>query len=137
MDKQDEFKKAANELRIQPSDRVWDRLEERLDQDKGKVSMQSIYRWAAVAAALVGGILVVPQLLPIKTDTASVVLLVDLTESSPKASYAVYEHASVINALYDQHNWRDLNEGSKNQRTTRKIQLPIISDESGRGDSIF
>lgn len=122
--------------RENPAGRVWDRLESRLDQDKGKVSIRSMYRWVGIAACV---LILVAIGSNIQTESQSVpnlTMVEEIRPAAPLAAFAVYEHASDINAVYSQNNWKEIKEGTKKSllaKTTRQK-----SESSGNGnDSIL
>ncbi len=108
----------AKNLRVEPSDRIWNRLEKRLDQDAGKMKVSTFRRWMAIAASvlLIVSILFLSKISP--ADHSGGLVIVDL-EPMPAASYASYQYASQFNAIYEQQGWRGFTEGSKKRLKSR------------------
>lgn len=101
----------AAELRIQPSDRIWNRLEQRLDQDRDKIKISTVYKWIGIAAGILV-VLSVSFLLPIKNSARQPFVIQDL-EPVPEASLASYQYASQLNEIYEQKTWVNFSEGNR------------------------
>lgn len=101
----------AAELRIQPSERIWNRLEQRLDQDRDKIKISTVYKWIGIAAGILV-VLSVSFLLPIKNSARQPFVIQDL-EPVPEASLASYQYASQLNEIYEQKTWVNFSEGNR------------------------
>ncbi len=99
--------------RERPSNRVWDRLESRLDQDKGKISLRSMYRWVGIAACVLILVAIGSNLQTESQPVPNLTMVEEIKPAAPLAAFAVYEHASDINAVYSQNNWKGIKEGTK------------------------
>ena len=124
------LREKADELRITPTDRVWHRLERRLDQDQGKIKLSTIRRWLAVAASIL--VVAIAYFLtdPIPEKSRKMVL-VEL-ESLPRASFASYQYANQVNAIYERDSWKQISEGTKSKlkgKTERSSDPNIRSQE--------
>jgi hypothetical protein len=129
-----QLKQKVDHLRIDPSERVWNRLEKRLDQDRDKMKMSTFRKWMAFAASL---LILVTMLFLVNRSNHSDKnwVIVDL-EQPPAASFAAYQYASQFNAIYDQMGWTAISEGSKRRLKSRSTQEsePIDPDhDSLRG----
>ena len=129
-----QLKQKADHLRVDPSERVWNRLEKRLDQDQDKIKISTFRRWMAFAASLL--FLVTMLFLlnrPIEQENHWVI--VDL-ENPPLTSFAAYQYASEFNAIYDQMGWTGFSEGSKRRlklRSQDQSNTPHSDKDSLRG----
>ncbi len=105
----DQMRRQSQDLSLSPSERVWDRLENRLDQDKGKVKLTVVKWWLATAASLA---VIITGAFYLNSMASSTLQLLELDDTSPKPSFAAYHHASDINAAYENGNWQQIKEGS-------------------------
>jgi hypothetical protein len=112
-----QLKQKADHLRVDPSERVWNRLEKRLDQDQDKIKISTFRKWMAFAASL---LILVTMLFLVSRPThrENKWVIVDL-EQSPAASFAAYQYAGELNAIYDQMGWTGFSEGSKRRLKSR------------------
>jgi len=133
LDGKEGFRERARHLRLEPSMRVWDRLESRLDQDKGKVKSSVVKLWMGVAASLflvLASVFYLSRSQP-PTTFANLEELQDVTH---RPSFAVYHQVSDVNAAYKQGNWQQINEGS-NKRLKQGGELKML-DFSAQGDTL-
>lgn len=117
--------------RENPSGRVWDRLESRLDQDKGKVSIRAMYRWVGIAACVLILVAIGSNIQNDSQPVPNLTMVEEIRPAAPLAAFAVYEHASDINAVYSQNNWKGIKEGTKKSllaRTTKQETKPSGTD---------
>ncbi|MBK8503004.1 MAG: hypothetical protein IPL46_12775 [Saprospiraceae bacterium] len=129
-----QLKQKVDHLRIDPTERVWNRLEKRLDQDRDKIKISTLRKWMAFAASVL--ILVTILFLVNRSNHPdNNWVIVDL-EQPPVASFAAYQYASEFNAIYDQMGWTAISEGSKRRLKSRlDRQSPAIDldNDSLRG----
>ena len=104
------FRHQAKDLEIQPSQRVWDRLEKRLDQDEGKVTASAAWRWSAAAACI--GLLIGTFTFYHSHNTDMV--FEDL-ESMPKATFTAYRYVEQTHQIYLSWDWENIAEGEVEQ----------------------
>ena len=112
MEKQKQtFQTNAEKLRITPSERVWNRLESRLDQDQDKIKVSTLRRWMAIAAAL---LLLVTMffLITLENNNRPQFVIQDL-DPIPEASFVSYQYAGKLNEIYDQRSWVTSAEGNR------------------------
>ena len=112
-----QFKQKSDQLRVDPSERVWNRLEKRLDQDRDKVKISTFRKWMAFAASLL--LLVTMLFLPNRTTQSSNDWATVDLEQPPEASFAAYQNAGEFNVIYDQMGWKGFSEGSKRRLKSR------------------
>ncbi len=114
-----DWQEKANAMRMEPSSRVWERLEKRLDQDRGKVRISVLKRWTAIAATMAILLTSVALIWQFKGyHEQQITFLEELEDSAPTPSFAVYRQAGDINAAYARGSWKQINEGSKEQLET-------------------
>lgn len=100
------IKEEADRLRVEPSDRVWTRLEQRLEQDKGKIKISTLKRWMAVAASL--AILIMAGMLLNHSNERTLAL----TELEPvRATFVSSKYANELRYVYSER-FGGINEGS-------------------------
>ena len=124
------LREKADELRITPSDRVWSRLERRLDQDQGKIKLSTIRRWLAVAASILIVAIAYFVAGPMPEKSKKMVL-VEL-KTPPSASFVSYQYANQVNAIYERDSWKQISEGTKSKlkgKTERSSDPNIRSQE--------
>lgn len=117
--------------RENPSSRVWDRLESRLDQDKGKVSIRAMYRWVGIAACVLILVAIGSNIQTESQPVPNLTMVEEIQPAAPLAAFAVYEHASDINAVYSQSNWKGIKEGTKKSllaKTSKQEAEPSRND---------
>ena len=111
MSEQEKFwREKAKSLKVTPSERVWDRLESRLDQDEGKIPHQLISRWVGVAATFL--VLLGASLYFFSTPkphAETVVKTHDLEELRP--AFAAYRYVNDLKSVYQDKTWPQINEG--------------------------
>ncbi len=112
--KRNDWQTAANHLRVEPSPRVWHRLEGKLDQDKGKVEVQVVRRWLAVAASVVLATAVAYW--TVSSYHYDLVQTEELRLETPQPSFAVYTQVGDLNAQYATQSWKRINEGPRHAR---------------------
>lgn len=126
------IKSNANNLRITPSDRVWDRLERRLEQDQNKVKVSTFRKWMAIAA---GMLLFVTSffLVTLEKVNRTQFVIQDL-EALPGAYFASYQFANELNELYEQGTWTNFSEGNRKRlkSTADESLLPPNEDSLKR-----
>jgi hypothetical protein len=105
----DQIKDKSNQLRIQPSERVWHRLESRLDQDKGKVRISALRKWIGMAASI--GLLFL-VIFTISKKPNDALANVQELQSKPNASFALYTQAVTLNDVYSNSSWQKIPEGN-------------------------
>ncbi len=108
---QQEWMNRSDQIKIQPSYRVWRRLESRLDQDQDKIRLSNLRSTIMVAATIL--LIFTCSIyfwLPQSTNTSEIHLQ-DLTMVVPQPDYATYHHVSDINSFYRDHDWRSIVEG--------------------------
>ena len=127
------FRERVRHLRLEPSMRVWDRLESRLDQDKGKVKSSVVKLWMGVAASLLV-VLASVFYLSRSQPTTTFANLEELQDITHRPSFAVYHQVSDVNAAYKEGNWQQINEGS-NKRLKQGGELKML-DFSEQGDTL-
>jgi len=110
-DKSRILQERINSVTIDPSERVWNRLEQRLDQDKGKVTSTTIKYWGTVAAAILF-LIASFSILFFSSYEDRQLAQIDL-QPLPTASFASYQDAGKVNEIYSQHEWRQIEEGTK------------------------
>ena len=125
-----------SEERDMPSGRVWDRLESRLDQDKGKVSLKYMYRWMGIAASILLVLAIYSNIQTANQPSSHIQVVEEIKPAAPLAAFAVYEHASDINAVYSQSNWQSIKEGTKKSLLAKAIQSQQ-NQTKDPGDSIL
>ncbi len=111
MSEQEKFwREKAKSVKVTPSERVWDRLESRLDQDEGKVPRQQISRWVGVAASLLllCGASLYFFSAP-KPQAETVVKTLELEELRP--AFAAYRYVNDLKSVYQDKNWPQIIEG--------------------------
>jgi len=114
-------------LKVDPSDRVWNRLEQRLDQDKGKVKAATLRYWGAVAAAIL--LLITASTLMIFSSGPNNQLAQIELQPLPIASFASYQHVGRVNEIYSQHEWRVIEEGTKKRlRVNQAIRSKAVEN---------
>ena len=117
------WQREAEGLRLSPSVRVWERLENRLDQDKGKVSIRHLRKWLTLAASVIvliaAGFLINQGLQPVMT------VVEELEGNTSQPYMAVYRHASDIKAAYADGNWVHIKEGSREKLKTSRLHAPV------------
>ena len=123
------IREKAGKLRVAPSGRVWNRLENRLDQDRGKVKISTIRKWIAIAAGLLV-LVFVSFWFGVPEEKQKQVVLMEL-DPLPAASFASYQYASQVNAIYEQDSWRQISEGTKARLRSKNDQSPppVLSQE--------
>ncbi|NND06813.1 MAG: hypothetical protein HKN87_10580 [Saprospiraceae bacterium] len=128
-----QFRKQARDLRIEPTDRVWDRLESRLEQDKGKVKFSVVKLWIAIAASM---LVLLTSIFYLFTSepTATFANLEELQDVTARPSFAVYHQVNDVNAAYQRGNWQQINEGS-NPRLKQHRGLKIL-ESAAQGDTL-
>ena len=133
IDEYGQFRKQAKNLRIEPSDRVWDRLESRLEQDRGKVEFSVVKLWIAIAASM---LVLLASIFYLFTSqpTATFANLEELQDVTARPSFAVYHQVNDVNAAYQQGNWQQINEGS-NQRLKQYRGLKML-ESTAQGDTL-
>jgi hypothetical protein len=114
------LREQADRLKITPSDRVWNRLESRLDQDQGKIKVSTIRRWVAIAASLLVVTITYFLVGPVP-DKSNKMVLVEL-ESVPNASFASYQYANQFNSIYERDGWKQISEGTKRRLKGKRDQ---------------
>ncbi len=126
------LQRKADDLQVQPSDRVWHRLEHRLDQDRGKISISAIRKWMSIAA----GILLIMATIFLSTTryvSSETLVLTDL-EASPHASFTARHYIAELNAIYSQQGW-DWSDGESagKLKVNTNVSDALSSDrDSGR-----
>ena len=105
------WENAAKDLRVQPSDQVWNRLENRLDQDHGKIKVQVVKKWMGIAATVL--ILVVAGIFTLISPpkVSDMLVIQELEEPTIKATFAAYRYVSDINGYYQSEGWKQIREG--------------------------
>ncbi|MDH3243175.1 MAG: hypothetical protein OEM26_01055 [Saprospiraceae bacterium] len=124
-----EIRRQARNYRVEPNRRVWRRLESRLDQDKGKISISTLAGALAMAATF---IIVTTWMLTISSTEQ--LDMQDLKVDNLSTA-SVYEQVGNVHAAYASQNWKNIEEGrekvtlisSKSGATTLKIQPPADS----------
>ena len=104
--------KEAEGLRVQPDERVWYRLEQRLEQDQNKVPKAELKRWIGIAASLLIMISIGIYWLVTGLSNTEELAIHDLEEAKHEVSFAAYQHVSDINGFYESEGWRQINEGN-------------------------
>lgn len=127
------FREKARDLRLEPSIRVWDRLESRLDQDIGKVRSSVVKLWIGVAASLLV-VLASVYYLNRSQPSTTFANLEELQDITHRPSFAVYHQVSDVNAAYKQGNWQQIKEGS-NKKLRQGGDLKML-DFSAQGDTL-
>lgn len=109
MDK--DIKSEMKNQRIVPPGRVWNRLERRLDQDKGKISRKTMVGWIGAAAMVLlvalCGIVISLQTEQGSNSTAEVEETLEMVEEE-RFSQA---YASEMNKFYNDDSWKNIREG--------------------------
>lgn len=123
------LKEKAAQLKINPSDRVWNRLENRLDQDKGKIKISTVRNWIAVAASILV-LMVAFLLVKAPAEKQKQMTLMEL-DPLPSASFASYQYASQVNAIYERDSWKQISEGTKARlrKKNNLDQAPVLHQE--------
>ena len=103
----DQFKQGAENLRLQPSERVWNRLEKRLDQDKGKIRISIIKKWTAIAASFA----LIITVISIYSGPKETLVDIEELNTSAQTSFARYAQAVALNNVYAKSDWRNISEG--------------------------
>ncbi len=132
-----DWQRAADKLKMEPNERVWTRLEHRLDQDTGKVSISRIRQWMGIAATLlllIGFALF--SMVDIRTPK-EIIVIQDLEERTPKVTFAAYQHVSDINRFYESDQWKQIDEGrhkplilSSNQKSFNTVPSKLAEEDS-------
>lgn len=126
---QQSFRERAQDLRIEPSERVWNRLEKRLDQDRDKIKISTFHKWMAIAAGIVL-IISVFSLITIERSLKPQFVIEDL-EPLPNASFASYQYASQLNEIYERGTWVNFSEGNR-KRFESRLNEELILPDSGK-----
>ena len=113
------WQREADQLRLTPDNRVWERLENRLDQDKGKVSIHALRKWLAIAAS--AAILITAGFLISRSMQPVITMVEELDSTTPQPYMAVYRHASDIKAAYADGKWVHIKEGSREKLRTSNL----------------
>ena len=127
----------AQDLRINPSERVWDRLEKRLDQDQDKIKIGTFRKWMAIAAGIVLAISMF-FLITIERTLKPQFVLEDL-ESLPGASFASYQYASELNEIYERGTWVNFSEGNRKRfksNSNEELIIPERDQDSLKGGNL-
>ncbi|NND33629.1 MAG: hypothetical protein HKN76_13645 [Saprospiraceae bacterium] len=123
------LKEKAARLKIEPSERVWNRLESRLDQDKGKIKITTVRKWITVAASVT---LIVAAFVLLQTpvENQRQMVLQEL-DPLPTARFASYRYASQVNAIYERDSWKQISEGTKSRlrKTNSLDNAPVLNQE--------
>ena len=109
MENFDHIKQRGKDLRVLPSQRVWHRLEARLEQDKGKVRISALRKWVGIAASI--GLLFIVFFTISQKSNESLTHVQEL-QAGPDASFALYTQAVALNHLYSEFNWQNISEGN-------------------------
>lgn len=102
---------SANDLRINPSDRVWNRLEKRLDQDQDKIKISTLRKWMGIAAGMLI-ILSLFILITVNKSQTQQFVIHDL-EPLPESALASYQFVSQLNEIYEKKTWVNFSEGNR------------------------
>jgi len=105
------WREAANNLRVQPTDQIWNRLENRLDQDYGKVPVKVVRKWIGVAASLLILVMAGFHLLVPTPSVPDMLVIQELEEPSLQVTFAAYRYVSDINGYYQSEGWKQISEG--------------------------
>ncbi|MDH3651750.1 MAG: hypothetical protein OEQ53_18845 [Saprospiraceae bacterium] len=125
-----EIRRKARLFREEPSARVWSRLERRLNQDKGKISISTLAGALAMAASF---IIIVSWLITLSAENTLEMQELDV---SPYTTQTVYQQVDLVHAAYASESWKSIEEGTDQfELTSGRImispaQSPTIADSA-------